>query len=297
MKHDLGRMLADGHARHDLQGSRIDNHESSSGPVADVQKPVAGRDPHVIRPTADVPLEADVPVVIHRHQPPLVDVESVEPPPRIIPDKPALESPFLGESGCRRGQLGGIHLERIGLPLGEEIEIITVERESVDPPQSAPRPPSLRFILRDVQSKPTLMGRLLIEDGTGLEIDEHQAVFVEAVAGDQRPLPVREGTNVEDEIAGLDLPAGGGQMPAVGEQESRLGRAGELRSRGIGPGRHCYLLGQRRSPAAHHPGDGTGAAEPVGEACDPSTPLWSRTPSRTIPLPRLLGGLHGDCSW
>ena len=87
---------------------------------------------------ADVPLEADFPVVIHRHQPPLVDVESVEPPLRIIPDKPALESLFLGDSGCRRGQFGGIHLERIGLALGNEVEVIAVERESVDPPQSPP---------------------------------------------------------------------------------------------------------------------------------------------------------------
>ena len=272
MKHDLGRMLADGHASHDLQGSRIDHHESGPGPVADVQKPVAGRNPHVIRPTADVPLKADFPVVIHRHQPPLVDVESVEQPPRIIPDKPALESLFLGDSGCRRGQFGGIHLERIGLALGDEVEVIAVERESVDPPQSSPRPPDPRFILRDVQAKPTLMGRLLVEDGTGIEIDEHQAVLVEAVAGDQRPLPVREGPNVENEIASLDLPASRGQMPAVGEQESRLGRAGELRSRGVGTGRHCRLLGHPRAPAAHHAGQGTRAAEPLGEACDPSAP-------------------------
>ena len=297
VKDDLVRMLADGHASHDVEGSRIDHHQPSPGPVTHIQQPVSGRDPHVIRPTANVPLEADFPVVIHRHQPPLVDVEGVEPPPRIIPDKSALESPLLSESGCRLGQLGGIHLERIGLALGDEIEIISLKRESVDSPQAPARPPNLRFILRDVQSKPTLMGRLLIKDGTGIEIDKHQAVFVEAVAGDQRPLPVLERTNVEDEIAGLDLPTRGGQMPAVGKQESRLGRAGKLCSRSVGPCRRRRLLGQRRSPAAHHPGDGTGAAEPAGEACHPSAPPCPRMLPRTIPSPTHLGGLHDDCSW
>ena len=116
------------------------------------------------------------------------------------------------------------------------------------------------------------MGRLLVEDGTGIEIDEHEAVFVEAVAGDQRPLPVREGTNVKDEIASLDLPASGGQMPAVGEQESRLGRAGKLRSRGVGPGRHRRLLGHPRAPATHHAGHGKRAAKPSIKACDPAAP-------------------------
>src|SRR5262249_56960619 len=63
--------------------------------------------------------------------------------------------------------------------------------------------------------------------GSG-DVDEQELVPIEPAGGNQCVLAVLQGNYVERQVGGDDVCADGGEVPAVGQEEARFGRPGEL---------------------------------------------------------------------
>jgi hypothetical protein len=152
----------------------------------------------------------------------LIDVQAVEPLVFRIEPKTAFEvlSPGLLV-------LGHLRMVRLGRPGAAKLLLLTVE--GMNDIRAAAGQPHALLVGVESQSEPALPHDLFRHDAGFEQVDESQLVPVVSARRGQRQLAVLERNDVERQVGEGDLSAGGGDVPAVGEQVAGLSRPGGAR--------------------------------------------------------------------